>query len=90
MPTDRLTTLQNRYDRLLEANQTHLYIYSDKAERYIKTIREIRTQIDLRREHNKRVNFNSAESQFLRNSKGMSGVQILTKKDMFNLTSPIL
>ena len=87
---NRLQTLENRYDRLLEANQKHLYIYSDKAARYLKTIRFIRMQIDLRRVENQKVNSNSPVSRFLRESKGMSGFQILSKADLFNLTSPDL
>lgn len=87
---NRLQTLESRYDRLLSANDQKQYVYSDKASRYINTIREIRTQINLRRVENQKANVNSPISQFLRQSKGMSGFEILTKSDLFNLTSPTL
>ena len=74
----RLETLRNRYDKLIVANQNNGYIYSDKANKYLNTIKSIKTQIWQREAQNRAANANSQVSQFLKASSGMSGFQILT------------
>jgi hypothetical protein len=41
----RLATLENRYEKLVEANYWHRYSSSDKIERYLKVLREIKTEM---------------------------------------------
>lgn len=87
---NRLKTLENRYDMLLEANQIyhHTMSGSGKCQRYLKLLLEIKKQIRERRTGNMKVNENSPLRQFLKKSKGLNGFQILTKADLFNLTTP--
>jgi len=87
----RLETLENRYDRLLEANQKHNYIYSDKINRYIDCLYTIKAQIAKRREENRKANENQPWRKALLATKGMNGAQAmisLSKTDLFNLTAP--
>ncbi len=41
----RLTTLNIRYERLVEANQEHRYSFSDKLQRYLKVLLKLKTEI---------------------------------------------
>ena len=75
--TNRLETLYNRYYRLLEANQKHHYIYTDKAPRYLETLQVIKCQIQKRKNENLKRNENSDLRKFLNASSGLNGMQIL-------------
>jgi len=73
---NRLESLSNRRERLIEANGRKRYIDSkDKAERYFRCLNYLRAET-LKRESENRVR-NSNISEALKSTKGMSGFQIL-------------
>lgn len=74
---NRLAMLQNRYDRLLEANQKYQYSFSTKLERYLNVLRVLKNEIA----NEQRKLHNSLETKDYRFT--------LTKQDVFNLTNPL-
>lgn len=84
----RIATLNNRYDRLLELNQTHHYTFdkNPKCDKYLSLLLKIKAEkIQIWNENRKN---NSKYSENLNN--GLKAVISLTRNDLFNLTSPIL
>ncbi len=86
---NRLKTLENRYDRLLEANNTFHYTQSGnpRTAKYFKVLLRIKEQIAIERMVGRAINLkaNSRVRQgFLNPQNG------LTVQDLRNLTSPSL
>jgi len=73
----RLDTLEGRYDRLLEANQVHQYVYSEKIDRYLNALRKIKNEMaSIQREQHSKLD--KSNYKFT-----------ITREDMFNLTKPL-
>lgn len=74
----RLQSLENRWERLVEANWHKRYINDpDKSERYEKCLLYIREQKAKRQAENRRANENNPALQFLRSTAGLNGSQVL-------------
>lgn len=89
----RLTSLENRYNRLVQANKNHHYIYSDKDDRYFECLLYIKLEMSKRRVENRRANENQSWRKALLATSGMNGAEALlslTKIDSHNLTIPTL
>lgn len=71
----RLETLRNRYERLVDANSLHGFVRSEKADRYVRTVRAIKSQITSIEAENREAD--RSISDFLNTTKGMSGFQII-------------
>lgn len=86
---NRLKILENRYDRLLEANNTFHYTQSGnpRTAKYFKVLLRIKEQIAIERMVGRAVNLKATSrvrQGFLNPQNG------LTMKDLRNLTSPLL
>jgi hypothetical protein len=86
---NRLKTLENRYDRLLEANNTFHYTQSgnSRTAKYFKVLLRVKEQIAMERMVGRAINLKATSrvrQGFLNPQNG------LTMKDLRNLTSPSL
>ncbi len=86
---NRLKTLENRYDRLLEANNTFHYTQSGnpRTAKYFKVLLRIKQLIAIERMVGRAINLKATSKVrqgFMNPQNG------LTVKDLFNLTSPTL
>jgi len=86
---NRLKTLENRYDRLLEANNTFHYTQSGnpRTAKYFKVLLRVKEQIAIERMVGRAINLKATSrvrQGFLNPQNG------LTMKDLRNLTSPLL
>lgn len=83
---NRLKTLENRYDLLLNANNDFHYTQT-KAAKYFKLLSRIKQQIAIERMVFRAINLKSTSKvrqEFLNPQNG------LTMNDLFNLTSPTI
>jgi hypothetical protein len=86
---NRLKTLENRYDRLLEANNTFHYTQSGnpRTAKYFKVLLRVKEQIAIERMVGRAINLKATSrvrQGFLNPQNG------LTMQDLRNLTSPSL
>lgn len=86
---NRLKTLENRYDRLLEANNTFHYTQSgnSRTAKYFKVLLRVKEQIAMERMVGRAINLKATSrvhQGFLNPQNG------LTMQDLRNLTSPSL
>lgn len=86
---NRLKTLENRYDRLLEANNAYHYTQSGnpKTAKYFRVLLRIKQQIATERMVGRAINLKATSrvrQGFLNPQNGF------TMTDLFNLTSPTL
>lgn len=92
----RIADLNNRYDRLLELNQTHHYTFmilvdgklarNPDQDRYLRMLLEIRNE-----KHKLWLRVRELSPRYMMNvNNGIQSVVSLTKSDMFHLTSPTL
>jgi len=70
---DRLETLRNRYDRIVNRD----YVHSKKSEIYFKTLYDIKNEIYKVEAKNRKINQNNPYLLALRSTKGLNGSQIL-------------